>query len=68
MSGQFNSYILKDAVDNIIKGTEHIADLNGLQAYVNRVPGYLFDDGDVLDSDWVTTSSIVLTYNTKKDA
>lgn len=65
MSGQFNSYVLKGAVANMIKGTEHIVDLDGLQAYVNRVPGYLFDD--VLDSDWVTTSSIILTYNPNKD-
>lgn len=64
MSGQFEAYVLKGAVENMIKGTEHIVDVEGLQAYVNRVPGYLFDD--VVDSHWVTTGSIILTYKKKR--
>jgi hypothetical protein len=61
MAGHLNTYILKGAVNNLIKGTEHIVDIDGLLKYVNRVPGYLFDD--VLDSAWIPTNTIILVYN-----
>lgn len=61
MSGQFDTYVLKDAVEDIIMGTEHIVDLDGLKRYVEIIPGYLFDD--VPDHDYVASTTVLLVFS-----
>ena len=65
MSGQLNAYILKDSADDLIKGTEHITDLDGLLKYVDTLPGYLFDNE--VDDAIIPTANVELTYNKNKD-
>ena len=66
MTGQFTTYVMRDAVNNIIMGTEHIVDLDGLLKYVEGVPGYLFDDE--LDSAWIPTTDVELIYDLNNDS
>ena len=65
MAGQFNSYILKDAKDDLVLGGEHITSIEGLLKYCQKLPGYILGV-NVPDHDWVDVSCIKLTFNRKE--